>query len=422
MKIIPAIRAQIGIWGYYVSTLSFQDINDYVKPIDDELHKSELLRTMIQRSITENYISIANYIENQNERFFNALILAVYDGQPVWNGLRLKEIDEEEYSFGFLSLTGEEKIFPVDGQHRVAGIKKALERNPELAKEQVPVVFIGHSKDDEGMKRTRRMFSTLNRYAKPVSMRDIIALDEDDVVAIASRNIIDNTNLFGKNGILDSKTKAIPDGNKTALTSIISYYECNMNLLWLKIKDVPVYGDDDELIKSRNSKISQFIKRRPENEFINNFSNECLEYWKAILDACNGVSFEEDKNVEKYRNNDGGHLFFRPAGIIPFTQAIVRIVENKNCSYAEAIAMVPAELFWIQHDIWKRILWNSTAKTMINGKGKLVELLLVYYSDKSLLKASEIKKIVKDCNGIWEENLAEEEVLYKLDQMVGERY
>lgn len=170
MKIIPAIRAQIGIWGYYVSTLSFQDIAEYVKPIDDELHKSELLRTMIQRSITENYISIANYIENQNERFVNALILAVYDGQPVWNGLRLKEIDEEEYSFGFLSLTGEEKIFPVDGQHRVAGIKKALEKNPGLAKEQVPVVFIGHSKDDEGMKRTRRMFSTLNRYAKPVSM------------------------------------------------------------------------------------------------------------------------------------------------------------------------------------------------------------------------------------------------------------
>lgn len=249
-------------------------------------------------------------------------------------------------------------------------------------------------------------------------MRDIIALDEDDVVAIASRNIIDNTNLFGKNGILDAKTKAIPDGNKTALTSIISYYECNMNLLWLKIKDVPVYGDDDELIKTRNSKISQFIKRRPENEFINDFSNECFEYWKAIINACGGVTFEEDESIEEYRNSEGGHLFFRPAGIIPFTQAIVRIVENKNCSYDEAISMVPSEVLWIQHDVWKRILWNSTAKTMINGKGKLVELLLLYYSDKSLLKAGEIKKIVKDCNGIWEENLNEEEVLYKLDQMV----
>ena len=72
---IPAIRSQMGIWVYYVTTLSFDDIKKYVKPIDDELHKSRLLSEMIQRSITDNYKSIANYLETQEERFFNALIL-----------------------------------------------------------------------------------------------------------------------------------------------------------------------------------------------------------------------------------------------------------------------------------------------------------------------------------------------------------
>ena len=244
---IPAIRSQMGIWIYYVSTLSFREILEYVKPIDDELHKSELLSGMIQRSITNNYRSIANYLKTQEERFFNALVLAVYDGKPVWNEIRLEDYEgEDNYNLGMLTLSDKEKIFPVDGQHRVAGIKKALEIDRSLENERIAVIFVGHSKDDEGMQKTRRMFSTLNRYAKPVSLRDIIALDEDDIVAIASRNLIDKTDLFVGDRILDAKTKAIPDGNNTALTSIITYYECNKELLWLLIKETEVKGLDEK--------------------------------------------------------------------------------------------------------------------------------------------------------------------------------
>ena len=58
---------------------------------------------------------------------------------------------------------------------------------------------------------------------------------------------------------------------------------------------------------------------------------------------------------------------------------------------------------------------------MINGKGKLVELILVYFSDKSLLKPGELKKLVKDLNGIWEQDLNEEAVLEKLCQLLGRR-
>lgn len=77
------------------------------------------------------------------------------------------------YNLGIITLTDDVKIFPVDGQHRVAGIKKAIEDKPEMKSERVPVIFVGHSTDEIGMQRTRRMFSTLNRYAKPVSLRDI---------------------------------------------------------------------------------------------------------------------------------------------------------------------------------------------------------------------------------------------------------
>ena len=69
---IPAIRSKMGIWFYYVSSLSFKEVSRYVRPIDDELHHSDLLSGMIQRSITSNYKSIANYLETQSERFFNS--------------------------------------------------------------------------------------------------------------------------------------------------------------------------------------------------------------------------------------------------------------------------------------------------------------------------------------------------------------
>ena len=183
---IPAIRAHIGDWVYYIATMRFKDVSKYVKRVDNELHKSDLLKQMLQRSITNNYKSIAHYIETQEERFFNALVLAVYDGVPTWHEVRLEYDDGSEfYNLGVLELSGDEKIFPVDGQHRVEGIKKVVSESERYDDEQIPVIFIGHKTDDAGMQRSRRLFSTLNRYAKPVSMRDIIALDEDDIVAIA---------------------------------------------------------------------------------------------------------------------------------------------------------------------------------------------------------------------------------------------
>lgn len=410
MMKIPAIRSQMGIWMYYVSSLSFNDILVYVSPIDDELHKSKLLSEMIQRSITENYKSIANYLETQEERFFNALILAIYDGNPVWNEIRVEGCDVDNYPLGLLTLSGKEKIFPVDGQHRVAGIKKALETNPQLGEERVPVIFVGHSKDDLGMQRTRRMFSTLNRYAKPVSLRDIIALDEDDVVAIASRNLIDDTELFLKDRILDSKGKSIPETNVTALTTIIAYYECNKELLWLYVKDVDVRGLDGELIKG-HKKVNEYIRHRPSEIVINEFTNECSKFWKLVMTCCKGLDEYADGTVGKYRDKEGGHIFFRPVALIPFAKVVVRIREKTGMEYEMIFSSFPEELLWIQHKLWRRILWDSIQKKMIMGHSKLVELLLIYIFDPQLLSKAEMAKVISDLQSVWDmqesENICE---------------
>jgi len=415
---IPAIRSQMGIWIYYVSSLSFNDILDYISPINDELHKSRFLSEMIQRSVTENYKNIANYLETQEERFFNSLILAVYDGEHEWNEIRISEFEDGDSPLGILTLSGKEKIFPVDGQHRVAGIKKAVENKPILGKERVPVIFVGHSKDEVGMQRTRRMFSTLNRYAKPVSLRDIIALDEDDVVAIASRNLIDDTDLFLKDRILDSKSKSVPETNRTALTTIIAYYECNKELLWLFVKDIDVIGLDGKPIRGRK-KVNEYIRHRPSERIVNDFTKECYEFWKLIMLQCTKLNNYTDGTVVRFRDKEGGHIFFRPVALVQFAKVIVRIRESTDMEYKQIFKLFPERLMWLQHKLWRRILWDNIQKRMIMGNSKLVELLLIYIIDPQLLTNNETQKLVTGLQSVCDMQ-KNENVLEILDEIISE--
>lgn len=87
---IPAIRGSLGQLTYYTATFTFKQIAERVNPVNEELHSSKLLRDQIQRSLTNNYVSIKNYILTQKEHFFNALVLAVYDGDPTWNELEFE--------------------------------------------------------------------------------------------------------------------------------------------------------------------------------------------------------------------------------------------------------------------------------------------------------------------------------------------
>lgn len=396
---VPAIRAQIGTWVYYVSTLSFAQISEYVRRIDDELHKSLLLRDMLQRSITDNYKSIANYIETQDERFFNALILAVYDGDPKWHEVRLETDEIDEYiGLGVLELTGNEKIFPIDGQHRVEGIKKVMSNSDKYSDEQIPVVFIGHKKNEDGMKRARRLFSTLNRYAKPVSMRDIIALDEDDVIAISSRELIDNHKLFSNDRILDSKTKAIPENNIKAFTTIITFYECNKLLLSFFLDNKDVYDSDNKKLKG-GSKVKKYIKIRPCDEEIEEFCFLCNDFWTSFSEAFEVVKQyvnAEIADTSRLRHRGGGNILFRPAALIPFVKATIRVVKHQRDSFASVFAKFPIWLFELDQTIWRNVLWNSERKTMIMNNQKLTELIILYYWDKDSLSSKDLEKMYEE--------------------------
>ena len=387
----------MGDWTYYVTTLSFQQVNDHVSKVDEQLHRSESLKELIQRSITNNYLSIKNYILNQPELFFNSLVLAVYDDYPDWKEVEIKYDDEETFQLGLLDFPGKHKIFPVDGQHRVEGIKAAIAERPELAETKIAAIFIGHKNDEDGMKKTRRLFSTLNRYAKPVTMDDIIALDEDDSIAIVTRNLLEGHPLFTGKRVTKSKNKAIPNDDKNSFTSIITMYDCNWELLK---KFRKIIKEKEPNPERDNKSLGEYLKFRPSENDLALFENMCWKFWEDLIKGFPYLlDFINDKSLEpalKFRNSiDGGDLLFRPVGLFPFIQASIEIDKRTQKGSEEIFKKFAKIDFSINKKPFRQVMWNDYEKTMIMGNQGLTKLLLIYLYDSNLLKPYELGNLKK---------------------------
>ncbi|MCD0487920.1 DGQHR domain-containing protein [Pedobacter sp. MC2016-14] len=387
---IPAMRAEMGGRTFYISTLTFEQISSRVSAIDKQLHKSEALNDMIQRSISKNYLNIKDYILNQSEMFFNSLILAVYDSYPEWNEVEFKFDDETTFQIGLLSFPNQHKIFPVDGQHRVEGIKAALLENPDLKSEKISVIFIGHLNTSEGMQKTRRLFTTLNRYAKPVSLDDSIALDEDDIVAIITRNLLEDYDLFMGKRIVYAEQKGISSNNKFALTSIITFYQCNVELF----RCFYYYKFDK---KASKSSIDKFLKYRPEEDVINDFKTYTIEFWDAFKSKLFFISEylrREINPVGENRNQiTGGNMVFRPIGLLPLVKSSITISQLTGKNFSEIFERFNELDFNLNSKPWIYVLWNPVEHKMHNNEDTLTQLLLIFLFDRHLLTESELKKL-----------------------------
>lgn len=387
---VPALRANIGTWNYYVTTLTFQQVAEFVSKIDDQLHKSESLRDLIQRSITNNYISIKNYIVNQPDVFFNSLVLAVYDDYPDWREIEFKYEGQETYQMGLLEFPSTHKIFPVDGQHRVEGIKAALLENPDLGNQRIAAIFIGHKNDNGGKEKTRRLFSTLNRYAKPVSLSDIIALDEDDIVAIATRYFLEDYNLFSGNRIVNSKQKALPSSNKEALTSIITLYQANTELF-------KFFFETNFSKRGTKKEIDEFLKFRPENEIIEQFIEFSKSFWDAFqhnLKVIKGYAKKSKASIGNLRNEStGGNLIFRPIGFLPLIKASLTIHKRKNISFAQIFQQFNTLNFDLDSKPWHYVAWNPIEQKMVMSSETVIYLMLIYLYNNRILEAKELQRL-----------------------------
>lgn len=170
----------MGDRAYYSCLMSLREIASRVNYAKD-IHSSQSLSDLIQRALEDKRSKeIAAYLRDTSDRFFNSLVVAVYDGEPLWHPLshvesryieqdHLELNEETIESVGFLTLRGDEKLFALDGQHRLAGIKRAIDDRMLSSDDEVSVIFLGHKNTSDGLAATRRLFTTLNKTARPVA-------------------------------------------------------------------------------------------------------------------------------------------------------------------------------------------------------------------------------------------------------------
>jgi DNA sulfur modification protein DndB len=386
----------MGDWYYYITTLPFYEVARRVRPAT-ELVAPANMNYWIQRSITpRRQRQIADYLISQKEHLFPGIVVGVYQGDPTWYEIDVGEnsifgtpgLDPRfKYSLGILELDGREKLYAIDGQHRVAGIKEALRRlrarkdeeaYERLANEDLSIVFVSADIDREGhLERVRRLFTTLNKQAKRVSDAEIVALDEDDTAAIVTRWLatrydglkreVPATNSRPGMGLIQMGTRnEIQPTNRHSVTTIVT--------LFTMIKRV---------FQPELAGLKQKYKgNRPEERELEQLFEEAVRMWDLLKESVPPLADvlgtdPKEERAGKYRSETGGHLLFRPVGQQAFAGAL-GVLRKRHVEMVPAISRLcdlPMELAEIP---WRLVLWDPNTKSMVNRNKTLAEALFLY--------------------------------------------
>ena len=373
--LFPCLRSRMGDWWYYITIMTFDEVKNWVKNVD-QIHERKELKSWIQRELRPKRLEeIADYLSSQRQHFFNSVVVGIYRGEPGWYPIQVEknlampmvELPEgSQNAFGFLLLSGDEEIFALDGQHRVEGIRLALAQKPSLSKDQQSVIFVAHQETEKGRERTRRLFSTLNKYARPVSKGELVALSEDDTFAIVTRKIIDEYQYLNISFVPLTKTANIPSNDSKCITTVLGLYDL-IQKISLK----------------RGSRDKRKLETGPaDNERVQEiFSLACL-FWDLLRKSVKEIKEVSDSPpneqlAAKYRRENGGHLLFRPVGMKAFAQA-TRTLVDRGMTFQKAVALLSRTNLDLNTCPWSGVLWNSVANTMINKYSRLAHNLFLY--------------------------------------------
>jgi DNA sulfur modification protein DndB len=159
---LPCLRGVFGSWTYFSTVIKVKDLVTEGRVItvseSSELY-SKNINEVLQREIDKKRIkTIKEYLLTIQDRFFSSLIVAIHKGDPRWADFDIEKqfrvdneiIDEEQAEFienklGVLTLSGNEEIFVLDGQHRLLGLRESYKANNEIGNDEVSIIFVVHN-------------------------------------------------------------------------------------------------------------------------------------------------------------------------------------------------------------------------------------------------------------------------------------
>ena len=369
MQLYPAIKAHIGDWDYYVVRMTMREVAREVQLASD-LWEDKTLSDAIQRVLDESRVKqqIVNFLSRRDDRFFASLVVAAIGGNPTWTPIKSRFGD----SFGELSFEVDPRYYALDGQHRLKAIQELMAdpagAPPGFSDEQLSVIVVvrEHQNVDDKLwlQRYRRLFSSLNRYAKPTDTDTNIIMDEDDIFAIVTRRLITDHEFFRSPHPEQRSFRVLTKGKNlrsetSHFTSLQVLYEMNKTLLmtterrrqWGRTKDLKI-----------------FLQFRPEESEIDRHYQAISNIWDALLLAVPVLRESPermrihklpDPNPEMYQD----HLLFWPIGQELFAEIARSLLDraglgdDAEISEMESALRPLADIPWsLQGSPWRYLL------------------------------------------------------------------
>lgn len=248
---MPALRGWFGRFEYWLTTMHVEELVSKVRmPKDLPGWDSLTLDERYQREIDIRRVTreIAPYFANNPDRFTGSLVLAVLNDDDMFfesisefgggNSATVpRAYQSAATNLGFLTLRGDELLVPLDGQHRAKAFEIAMlgtdergrpipgiKSDTDLARDSVAVILVRFEPDS-----ARRIFSKINRYAKPTARGENLITDDDDAVAVATRNLVSDPELLPANLIRFQSSTL--NQRAREFTTLATLYDANMAII-----------------------------------------------------------------------------------------------------------------------------------------------------------------------------------------------
>ena len=390
MKLYPALRSQMGSWNNYIVKMSARELSESVK-YASEVYEDCTLNQATRRIMNDGPVkkAIAEYLKRQPDRFLSSIVVAAIEGNPMFYPLEI--VDDSQLamfqddgclneSLGVLKFDGTQQYYALDGQHRLSAIKALLDRTDPLSDgapedfendEYSVIIIVPGQKDPDFMQKYRRLFSNLNRHAKPTDQATNIIMDEDDTFAILTRRLLTEHDFFKWAGRQSESQRVKTRKGKNLkstdpyFTSLEALYEINIELLSSVQRKPKGWGP----ISAEGTDLKSFKRFRPSEDYIEQLYAELTMYWEALLavipdlhKAPRLMRVHEMDGMEGEAKTD--HLLFWPIGQQMLAEIARDLLDNRlqnpatpNLNAVKSALQGLGRLEWRLHQVPWRYLF-----------------------------------------------------------------
>jgi DNA sulfur modification protein DndB len=368
MTQIVVKQGKFGNTTYWITTMKAIDVVNTLKiPAEIEgwtnLSPEERYQRMVNYKRVKDHM--APYLAKSDDRFFGAFIVSIIGAVPEFEPLENvlpaapRAYKAALQSLGVLHLDQGQMLVPLDGQHRLAALQFAItgkdekqkqldhfQINPAVREDDVTLILIAHDNQ-----KARKIFNKVNQYAKPTSKGDNLIVDDDNIVAVIARELIQD--LLPESHLVQLTTNTI-SSKSGSFTTLSTIYESTLDFLTIACNE--------------GKKID--INELPIKEKSDLFWGEAKSLWELLL-----TTFNPWKEALTDRSANGtslrselreSYVCLKPVIQRAIVSTVAEFVYNGKGNVKKAIEKLN-QLDWdCENPLWKYAFYSNKG-TIISG-------------------------------------------------------